>query len=77
MLKELSDFLAEAINAVDADKAPKLKMVLAGLGYNRNEELGKVLRDYRGWVAGGRKFDRTDASVPKWVLLTVASALAS
>jgi hypothetical protein len=69
--------VAEAIKAVDADKAPKLKFVLAGLGYNRNEELGKVLRDYRGWVAGGRKFDRTDASVPKWALLTVANTLAS
>jgi len=66
--------VAEAIKAVDADKAPKLKAVLAGLSYNRNEELGKVLRDYRGWVVGGRKFDRTNASVPKWLLLTVASA---
>lgn len=66
--------VADAIKAADAEKAPKLKALLADLGNNRNDALGKLLRRYRGWVLGGRKLERTSASVPKWQLLTVPTS---
>ncbi len=66
--------VAEAIKATEGDSAPTLKALVADLPGDRPRALGRLLRDYRGRVLGGRKFDRSDGKIPKWNLASVALA---
>jgi hypothetical protein len=64
--------VGEAMKKVDSDEAPTLKTLIAELPKgDRHRALGCLLRDYRGWVLDGRKFDHTDHKIPKWQLVTL------
>lgn len=67
--------VGDAIKIADADGSPVLKAVLADLNDDRHRTLGRMLRDYRGRVLDGKKFDRTDNKVPKWRVASVAQAV--
>ena len=63
--------VADAIEAAEANTAPTLKALLADLDGDKHKALGRILRDYRGRVLGGRKFDRTKGKIPKWELVAI------
>ena len=66
--------VADAIKAADGGTAPTLTALMAEIDGDKHRAIGRMLRDYRGRVLGGRKFDRTDGKIPKWELLTLAQA---
>ena len=64
--------VAEAINIAGRGTAPTLDLVLTEMPRNdRNGTLGRLLRDYRGRVLGGKRFDRTEHKIPRWRLVYV------
>ena len=80
LLRQLLDGWAElghpatvgtAIEAVDASRAPALKVLLADLPGDKRKALGNLLRDSRGRVLDGRKLERTDHKRPKWRVVGV------
>jgi hypothetical protein len=61
--------VAEAIEQINQDKAPTLKQLLAEIPGDRSRALGTLLRDWRGRVLSGRKFDKPNRKVSKWQLM--------
>ena len=55
---------------VEVGHAPMLSAFLAEFPGDKRQILGNLLRDFRGRVRGGRKFERTTGTKPTWHLVT-------
>ena len=62
--------VGEAYLAAQVGDAPQLQAVLEDLpGNDKRKALGNLLRDYRGRVLDGRKFEHTEGRPAKWQLV--------
>jgi hypothetical protein len=71
-LGEGAHTVAEAVELIDLGRAPVLKQLLAETRGERSQTLGVLLRDWRGRVLGGRKFDKPNRKLSKWQLMVTA-----
>lgn len=64
--------VGDAITAANVGQAPTLSALLNELpGNDHNRALGYLLREYKGRVLGGRRFERTDHKIPRWQLVEI------
>ena len=64
--------VAEAIHYAEVGTAPDLAAALEELPRkNRRHALGQLLKQHRGRVLNGRKFEKTDGKRPRWEVVSV------